>query len=125
MRCLPQREGRQDTLSAPEILRTHHPKLCEITRELVTIELRLALLQQYATEHAKFEKLLDRNTHAQQAVEALKPRALRGDTDTLEDARQQLTDSMQQWIRTPRHPSRDHVGQSRAWRARGYCRNPR
>jgi hypothetical protein len=68
----------------------------------VSIELRLATWHQYVAERAKFEKLLDRHTQAVQAVETLRPKTVRGDTDTAEDARKQLTESMQERIQTLR-----------------------
>lgn len=77
-------------------------KLDTLTKEIVAIELRLANLRQYISERAKFERLLDRRTQAHEAVEALRPKAIRGDTEAVEDVRQQLTESMQQWIQTLR-----------------------
>jgi hypothetical protein len=77
-------------------------KLNALTNEIVSIELRLATWHQYVAERAKFEKLLDRHTQAVQAVETLRPKTVRGDTDTAEDARKQLTESMQERIQTLR-----------------------
>jgi hypothetical protein len=77
-------------------------KLDALTNEVVAIELRLANLRQYVSERAKFEKLLDRRTQAQEAVEALRPRGVRSDVEAVEDARQQLTESMQNWIQVLR-----------------------
>jgi hypothetical protein len=77
-------------------------KLDSLTKDLVTVELRLANLRQYVAERLKFERLLDRRTQAHDLVETLKPKAIRGNTDAVDDVRQQLTESMQQWILTLR-----------------------
>lgn len=75
-------------------------KLDALTKELVAVELRLANLRQYKAERAKFEKLLDRRTQAHEMVDALRPRAVRGDIEPINDVRQQLAESMQGWIQT-------------------------
>ena len=77
-------------------------KLDALTKEVVAIELRLAALGQYVSERAKFEKLLDRRTQAHEAVEALRPRGLRGDIASVDEVRQQLADSMQNWLQALR-----------------------
>jgi predicted nuclease with TOPRIM domain len=73
-------------------------KLDVLTKDVVAIELRLANLHQYVAERAKFERLLDRRTQAHEAVEALKPKGQRGDVGSAEEVRQQLAESMQQWL---------------------------
>jgi hypothetical protein len=77
-------------------------RLDSLTEELVEVELRVAKLQQYEVERAKFERLLDRRTQTHELVEALRPRGGRRDADAAEDVRQQLTASMQHWIETLR-----------------------
>jgi len=77
-------------------------KLDALTKEVVAIELRLASLHQYVAERAKFEKLLDRRTQAHEAVEALKPKGVRGDIGSVEEVRQQLAESMQHWLQALR-----------------------
>jgi hypothetical protein len=76
-------------------------KLGAITKELVAVELRLAKLQQYETERTKFERLLDQREQASAAVAAARPTGLRG-VNAISDVRQQLGDSMQQWLATLR-----------------------
>jgi hypothetical protein len=85
-------------------------KLNALTQEIVNTELRLATLQQYVSERAKFEKLLDRRTQTQEAVETLRPKAIRGDNEAVDDVRRELTDSIQQWIETLRTENTKTVG---------------
>jgi hypothetical protein len=76
-------------------------RLDALTAEVVAIRLRLALLQQYVTERGKFERLLDRRSAVLATVHELRPRAAgKSDTNIIADLRQQLSDSLQQWIET-------------------------
>lgn len=77
-------------------------KLDALTKDVVAVELRLASLRQYVSERAKFEKLLDRRTQAHEAVEALRPKPVRGDIGSVDEVRQQLASSMQEWLQALR-----------------------
>ena len=72
-------------------------KLGALTKEVVDVELRIARLQQYAAEQAKFERLLDQREQAVAAVVENRPTGARG-ASAVEDARQMLSDAMQQWL---------------------------
>jgi hypothetical protein len=74
-------------------------KLGALTKEIVEVELRLAKVQQYAAEQKKFERLLDQREQAAAAVSDSRPG--RGKSATaIDDARQMLSDAMQQWLLT-------------------------
>jgi hypothetical protein len=74
-------------------------KLNALTRELVDVELRLAKVQQYAGERQKFERLLDQREQAVARVAETRPTGMRG-ASAADDARQMLSDSIQQWLAT-------------------------
>ena len=74
-------------------------KLNAVARELVDVELRLAKVQQYAAERDKFERLLDRREQAVVAVAEAKPTGVRT-ADVVHDARQTLSDAIQEWLIT-------------------------
>jgi hypothetical protein len=74
-------------------------KLSALTKEVVDVELRIARLQQYAAEQQKFERLLDQREQAVAAVAETRPTGIRG-ASAVEDARQMLSDAMQQWLVT-------------------------
>jgi hypothetical protein len=74
-------------------------KLGALTKEVVDVELRIARLQQYAVEQQKFERLLDQREQAVAAVAENRPTGVRG-ASAVEDARQMLSDAMQQWLVT-------------------------
>ena len=74
-------------------------KLNAVARELVDVELRLAKVQQYAAERDKFERLLDRREQAVVAVAEAKPTGVRT-ADVVHDARQMLSDAIQEWLIT-------------------------
>ena len=74
-------------------------KLDTLTKELVEVELRLAKFEQYAAERQKFERLLDQREQAVARVAETRPRSVRR-TDAVGDARQMLSDAMQQWLIT-------------------------
>lgn len=74
-------------------------KLNAVARELVDVELRLAKVQQYAAERDKFERLLDRREQAVVAVAEAKPTGVRT-ADVVRDARQMLSDAIQDWLIT-------------------------
>lgn len=74
-------------------------KLGALTKEVVDVELRLAKFQQYATEKQKFERLLDQREQAAATVAAARPTGVKGATAAA-DARQMLSDAMQQWLIT-------------------------
>jgi hypothetical protein len=73
-------------------------KLSSLTREIVEVELRLAKVQQYTAERKKFERLLDQREQASAAVAELRPGRGKG-ASALDDVRQLLGDSMQQWLK--------------------------
>jgi hypothetical protein len=74
-------------------------KLAVLTKEFVDVELRLAKVQQYATEQKKFDRLLDRREQAAAAVAQSRPG--RGkNASPIDDARQVLADAMQRWLAT-------------------------
>jgi hypothetical protein len=74
-------------------------KLGAVTKEIVDVELRLAKVQQLAAEQNKFDRLLDQREQAFAAVAELRP--TRGKSATaIDDMRQMLSDSMQQWLVT-------------------------
>jgi len=95
------RRAREEALSAsPEAqLMT---KLNALTRELVAVQVRLAAYQQLAVEQQKFERLLDKREQDNAAVNAARQRGGKVETDPVIDVRQQLTDTMQRWLRTLR-----------------------
>jgi len=72
-------------------------KLNALTKELVDVELRLAKFQQYAAERQKFERLLDQREQAVALVAETRPTGVRG-ANAAADARQMLSDAMQQWL---------------------------
>jgi predicted nucleic acid-binding Zn-ribbon protein len=74
-------------------------RLNTLTRELVDVELRLAKFQQYASETQKFERLLDQREQAVTLVGETRPTGVRG-VSVADDARQMLSDAMQQWLIT-------------------------
>lgn len=74
-------------------------KLGALTKEVVDVELRLAKFQQYATEKQKFERLLDQREQGVAAVAAARPTGVKG-ASASDDARQMLSDAMQQWLIT-------------------------
>lgn len=74
-------------------------KLNALTKELVDVELRLAKVQQYAGERQKFERLLDQREQAVARVTETRPTGVRG-ASAADDARQMLSDSIQQWLAT-------------------------
>lgn len=74
-------------------------KLGGLTKEVVAVELRLAKFQQYATEKQKFERLLDQREQSVAAVAAARPTGVKG-ANAADDARQMLSDAMQQWLIT-------------------------
>jgi hypothetical protein len=74
-------------------------KLGAITKEVVAVELRLAKFQQYAAEKQKFERLLDRREQEAAAVAAARPLGIKG-ASAADDARQMLSDAIQQWLVT-------------------------
>jgi hypothetical protein len=74
-------------------------KLGALTKEVVDVELRLAKFQQYATEKQKFERLLDQREQAAVAVAAARPTGVKG-ASAADDARQMLSNAMQQWLIT-------------------------
>jgi hypothetical protein len=74
-------------------------KLGALTKELVDAELRIARVQQYIAEQQKFERLLDQREQAAAAVAEKRPTGVRG-ASAVEDARQMLSDAMQQWLVT-------------------------
>ena len=92
------RAEREETVNASpqaEVL----GKLNVLTRELVSVELRLAKVRQYEAERQKFERLLDQRERQSEAVVETRPTGVRGAT-TADDARQMLSDTMQQWLVT-------------------------
>lgn len=74
-------------------------KLGALTKEIVEVELRLAKVQQYAAERKKFDRLLDKREQASAAVADSRPSRGKG-ASALDDVRQMLGDSMQQWLIT-------------------------
>jgi len=74
-------------------------KLGALTKEIVEVELRLAKIQQYSAERKKFERLLDQRDQASAAVTESRPGRGKGAT-AIDDVRQMLGDSMQQWLST-------------------------
>jgi len=74
-------------------------KLEALTKEIVDVELRLAKVQQYASERQKFEKLLDQREQAAAQVAEARPTGIKG-ASASGDARQMLSDAMQQWLIT-------------------------
>jgi hypothetical protein len=72
-------------------------KLGALTKEVIEVELRIARLQQYAAEQQKFERLLDQREQAVAAVAEHRPTGIRG-ASAVEDARQMLSDAMQEWL---------------------------
>src|SRR5258705_3930942 len=74
-------------------------KLGALTKEVVDVELRLAKIQQYAVEKQKFERLLDQREQGVAAVAAARPTGVKG-ASAADDARQMLSDAMQQWLIT-------------------------
>lgn len=74
-------------------------KLNTLTKELVDVELRVAKFQQYAAEQQKFERLLDQREQAVALVAEKRPTGVRG-ASAANDARQMLSDAMQQWLIT-------------------------
>ncbi len=95
------RRAREEALAAsPEAqLMT---KLNALTGELVTVQVRLAAYQQLAVEQQKFERLLDKREQDNAAVNTARQRGGKVETDPVIDVRQQLTDTMQRWLRTLR-----------------------
>jgi chromosome segregation ATPase len=92
------REERQRAISASpqaEVM----GKLNALTKEIVQVELRLAKVQQYGAEQKKFERLLDQREQAAAAVAETRPGRGKGAT-AIDDARQMLSDAMQQWLLT-------------------------
>src|SRR5690606_38539006 len=77
-------------------------KLNALTKDLVAVQVRLAAYQQLAVEQQKFEHLLDKREQDNAAVNAARQRGGKVDTDPVIDVRQQLTDTMQRWLRTLR-----------------------
>ena len=74
-------------------------KLNAVAKELVDVELRLAKVQQYAAEREKFERLLDRREQAVVAVAGARPTGVKK-ADVVHDARQMLSDAIQEWLIT-------------------------
>jgi hypothetical protein len=74
-------------------------KLGALTKEVVDVELRIARVQQYAAEQQKFERLLDQREQSVAAVAEYRPTGARS-ASPVEDARQMLSDAMQQWLVT-------------------------
>lgn len=74
-------------------------QLSSLTNELVEVELRLAKLQQYEAEQNKFNRLLDRREQEVIAVAAARPTGMKGAAE-LSDARRELSDSVQLWLKT-------------------------
>jgi hypothetical protein len=74
-------------------------KLNALAKELVNVELRLAKVQQYSGELQKFERLLDQKEQAAARVAEKRPTGVRG-AGAADDARQMLSDSIQQWLAT-------------------------
>jgi hypothetical protein len=74
-------------------------KLNALTKELVDVELRLAKVRQYVSERQKFERLLDQREQAAARVAETRPTGVRG-ASAADDARQMLSDSIQQWLVT-------------------------
>jgi len=74
-------------------------KLNAITKQIVEVELRIAKVQQYASEQKKFERLLDQREQASAAVAEFRPGRGKGAT-AIDDVRQLLGDAMQQWLLT-------------------------
>ena len=74
-------------------------KLNVLTKELVDVELRLAKFRQYAAEQQKFERLLDQREQVVALIAETRPTGLRG-ASAADDARQMLSDAMQQWLIT-------------------------
>ena len=72
-------------------------KLNTLAKELVEVELRLAKFEQYAAEQQKFERLLDQREQAVALVAETRPTRGRG-ASAADDARQMLSDAMQQWL---------------------------
>jgi hypothetical protein len=72
-------------------------RLNTLTKDLVSVELRLAKVQQYEGEKKKFERLLDQRERHAVAVAEARPAAVRG-VSAADDARQMLSDAMQQWL---------------------------
>jgi prefoldin subunit 5 len=72
-------------------------KLRAMTKEVMEVELRLAKLQQYEAERQNFERLLDQREQASAAVAASRLVGVRG-ASAVGDARQLLSDAMQQWL---------------------------
>jgi len=70
-------------------------KLNVLTKELVDVELRLAKFRQYAAEQQKFERLLDQREQVVALIAETRPTGLRG-ASAADDARQMLSDAMQQ-----------------------------
>jgi hypothetical protein len=91
------KKGERDARVAASPQAQLSSKLDAITKELVAIELRLA-------------KLLDRRTQAHEAVEALKPKGVRGDIGSVEEVRQQLAQSMDQWLEALRTQNTGSAG---------------
>jgi hypothetical protein len=74
-------------------------KLGALTKDIVDVELRLAKVQQYASEKEKFNRLLDKREQALAAVADTRPG--RGKSATaVDDVRQLLGESMQEWLVT-------------------------
>lgn len=74
-------------------------KLNTLAKELVGVELRLAKIQQYTGEVAKFERLIDQREQAAAAVAETRP-AGGGSSSATADVRMMLSDSMQDWLGT-------------------------
>jgi hypothetical protein len=72
-------------------------KLNTLTKDLVSVELRLAKVQQFEGERKKFERLLDQRERHLVAVADARPTGVRG-VSAADDARQMLSDAMQQWL---------------------------
>ena len=74
-------------------------RLNALTKELVEVELRLAKVQQNASEQQKFERLIDQREQAVALVAETRPTGIRG-ASAAGDGRQMLSDAMQQWLIT-------------------------
>lgn len=90
------REQRRQALASSPVVEAM-TKISVLTKDLVETELRLAKVEQYKSELAKLERLIDQREQATVAVSELRPTGGRGRNNT-SDVRQMLSDSIQQWL---------------------------
>lgn len=78
-------------------------KLDVLAKDLVDTELKVAQHEQYSVENQKFARLLDKREQLLATVEELKPTGSRSGSSG--DARQHLTESLQDWLGTLSTPN--------------------